>query len=93
MTIISALPTPPQSIISIKNPPRTLLCLIRESLRVCISDNVPTDGSVILEIVYKPVGQYPCRQLGPWRANGYSHLITSRMWSLHLLVFCLNFRF
>lgn len=75
MTIISALPTPPQSIISIKSPP---LCLIRESLRVCLSDNVPIDGSVILEMVYKPVGQYPCRQLGPWRANGYSHLITSR---------------
>lgn len=44
-------------------------------------------------MVYKPAGQYPCRQQGPWRANGYNHLITSRMWSLHLLVFCLDFGF
>ena len=92
LDIISALPIPPQSITSIKKPTRHT-SFAEKNPRVCISENYPTDVTVILQMVYKPAGQYPCRQQGPWRANGYSHLITSRMWSLHLLVFCLDFRF
>ena len=38
-------------------------------------------------MVYKPAIQYPCRQQGPWRANGYNHLITSRMWLRILMDF------
>lgn len=55
--------------------------------------NWPHWWDCILQMVYKPAGQYPCRQQGPWNANGYNHLITSRMWLLHLLVFCLDFGF